>query len=181
MEIDGVDNSLRETWFAPELIIRNYVEGDDKCNYELYLMELVNSSQFFLSKNDGHVYHMPDKQDHSECDCIGQSYEIDFKIAESYTLMQARSIFYTRPICVAPGVRFNTIPKVTQKTKGYHPIKATMLHKALRRCKEEDLESLYENKNVISPADKDICRFLKVLKTKKNLLLFIPVKFYFDK
>lgn len=43
------DKSLRLTLLPAELIVKNFVKGEEKCNYECYLLELVNKSSFFAS------------------------------------------------------------------------------------------------------------------------------------
>lgn len=181
MIINGVDQSLVEEWFSPELILSDFVEGDDRCNYELFLLELMNESNYFVSKLKEGKYSHTKEQSHSECDCIGSGYEIDFKIANSMSFMQAKRIFSPQPILLHSGIIIETPPKVTQHTPGYKPIPATIMHTALRGKTVADLEALSQKTEDITAIEKDIIGFLKVICTKKNILLLLPVEFYFEK
>lgn len=181
MEINGVDKSLREKWFPSELIINGFVSGDDKSNYELYLLELVNASNYMKSKLLRGEYHLEPDQSHSEPDCRGNGYELDFKICESESLMRAKSIFSIQPFCVGPGVRIYSSPRVTTKSPNYKPIDATILHKALRGYTVRDLVRISKTEDFVKHTEHDIKRFLNNLSTNKNIMLFLPIEFYFEK
>ena len=49
-DIDMYDKTLVAHLLPPEMIIKNFIHGDPDCNYEKYLLELVNASTFFLQK-----------------------------------------------------------------------------------------------------------------------------------
>lgn len=53
------DNSLKAKILGPELCIKNFIDNEPLCNYELYLLEFVNSSDFFSKKSDGEKYSRP--------------------------------------------------------------------------------------------------------------------------
>ena len=92
--IDMYDKSLIAHLLPPEMIIKNYIHGDPDCNYEKYLLEFVNASDFFRVKSDGDIYQSPESEENGQCDCISTSYQFDFKLIASKTALQARSIIY---------------------------------------------------------------------------------------
>lgn len=42
-----INKKLRSSLLPAPMIIRNYVVGDEDCNYEKYLLEIVNTSEIF--------------------------------------------------------------------------------------------------------------------------------------
>lgn len=181
IEVQGVDNTLRERRLAPALVIKGFVKGDDACNYEIYLREIVNSMPFFLNKLNNGKYEASETESHGEDDCCGDGYSFDFKIAESFSMMHGRSIFSQRYVLFYPGVILTIAPSKTQHSKGYKEIQATMLHHALRQYSTDDLWELSDkNANEMNGIEKDIICFLGNLKMNKNLLLFLPLEFYYE-
>ncbi len=182
MNIKDVDNSLVEQFLPAPFIIDNFVKGDE-ISYETYLVEMVNSSQYFLDKLKNGSYHHRKEQSHRECDCCGDGYELDFKIAESESMMQAKSIFSLGKRCIASGVIATTTPKVNRQSRRYKPIIAPYLHKLLRDYSEHQLKEINDSSNKEPERDietKEIRVFLNNLQVQKHLLLFIPYRFYFD-
>ena len=45
-----INKKLRSGLLPASMIIKNYVEGDENCNYEKYLLEIVNASEMFRLK-----------------------------------------------------------------------------------------------------------------------------------
>ena len=43
----NLNSDLSSRLLPPALIVKDYVQNEHKCNYELYMLELVNSSRFF--------------------------------------------------------------------------------------------------------------------------------------
>ena len=86
------DKSLIAHLLPSEMIIKNYIHGDPDCNYEKYLLEFVNASDFFRVKSDGDIYQSPESEENGQCDCISTSYQLDFKLIASKTALQARSM-----------------------------------------------------------------------------------------
>ena len=60
--IDMYDKSLIAHLLPPEMIIKNYIHGDPDCNYEKYLLEFVNASDFFRVKSAGDIYQSPESK-----------------------------------------------------------------------------------------------------------------------
>lgn len=109
--IEMFDKSIQIETLPTELIISNFVEGDKDCNYEEYLLEFFNKSSFFLQKSNCKGYHAPSSESHGECDCISDSYSLDFKLAESETLFKAkRELSFGKEVWL-PGVVATTVPK----------------------------------------------------------------------
>lgn len=169
-----IDPTMRIKVLPEYLIIHNFVKGVDYCNYEKYLIELLNNSNYFLQLGKSE-FRQPKTESKGENDAIADNYSLDFKLAASTSLLQAKSI-------LTPQVFTNgafTLHGVSKTPNG--SVKSVWLHTALRDKKLDDLEAIRNketrNCNFI---EKDIQSFLKVLETNKNILLFIPYEFSFD-
>lgn len=150
-----------------EMIIKNFIYGEPKCNYEKYLLEFINTSAFFLAKSGGDTYQSPEREESGQCDCISPNYQLDFKLIASKTVLHARSILSSSKTSIAKGVIITGTPKVQKGS-----INATRIHAALR---EYDFEGLLKLRTIAIKQQgikNDIIEFLETLETKKNLLLF---------
>ena len=63
-----INKKLRSSLLPAPMIIKNYVIGDENCNYEKYLLEIVNASQVFRLLSGGKEYTAPDNEAHGEND-----------------------------------------------------------------------------------------------------------------
>ncbi|SHO48699.1 hypothetical protein [Anaerocolumna xylanovorans] len=63
------DKILREKLLPSELIIKDFVKGEPECNYENYLLEIVNKSSFFREKSEEENFVSPQIESNGECDC----------------------------------------------------------------------------------------------------------------
>ena len=169
------DQSLIAHLLPSEMIIKNYIHGDPDCNYEKYLLEFVNASDFFLAKSGGDIYRLPKSEENGQCDCISASYQLDFKLIASKTALQARSILCPSKTAVTNGVIVTSEPKVKEGS-----IKATRIHAALRGYDFETLQKLRTTKVKKQGIENDIIEFLETLETRKHLLLFFPYEFEFQ-
>lgn len=95
------DKALVAHLLPPEMIIKNFIQGDPDCNYEKYLLEFVNASTFFLSKFGGITYYRPESEESGQCDCISTRYQLDFKLVAS-KLHCRQGVFYPQ---VKPQLR----------------------------------------------------------------------------
>ena len=172
--IDMYDKSLIAHLLPPEMIIKNYIHGDPDCNYEKYLLEFVNASDFFRVKSDGDIYQSPESEENGQCDCISTSYQFDFKLIASKTALQARSILYPSKTEIVKGIIVTSEPKVKNGS-----IKATRIHAALRGYDFEGLRELRITAIKKQGVENDLIELLETLETRKNLLLFFPYKFQF--
>ena len=168
------DKSLIAHLLPPEMIIKNYIHGDPDCNYEKYLLEFVNASDFFRVKSDGDIYQSPESEENGQCDCISTSYQFDFKIIASKTALQARSILYPSKTEIVKGIIVTSEPKVKNGS-----IKATRIHAALRGYDFEGLRELRITAIKKQGVENDLIELLETLETRKHLLLFFPYKFEF--
>ena len=169
------DKSLVAHLLPSEMVIKNYIHGDPDCNYEKYLLEFVNASDFFLAKSGGNIYQLPKSEESGQCDCISASYQLDFKLIASKTALQARSILCPSKSAVMNGVIITSEPKAKGET-----IKATRIHAALRGYDFETLQKLRTAKIKKHGIENDIIEFLETLETRKHLLLFFPYEFEFQ-
>lgn len=169
------DKSLVANLLPSEMIIKNYIRGNPDCNYEKYLLEFINASDFFLAKSNGGIYQSPQSEENSQCDCISTSYELDFKLIASKTALQARSILCPSKAEISEGVIITGAPKVK---KGM--IKATRIYAALRGYDFEGLRRLRATTVKKQGVENDIIELLRTLETRKHLLLFFPYKFEFQ-
>lgn len=59
--------------------VRNYVKNDSLCNYEFYMVELLNHSKEMRKLHPQEFVWQGD-QAHAECDAYSGDYGIDFKL-----------------------------------------------------------------------------------------------------
>lgn len=169
------DQTLKLKLLPPELIVKGFITGEKNCNYECYLLELVNRSAFFLSLSHGQQYAAPEDEAHGECDCISEAYQLDFKLIGGKTPLQARSLLSNQKSLLMEGVVSVGPPKVKNGA-----INATIMCKALREYSYSQLCELRRQNPKTYGLENDVCQFLKTLEKKKNLLLFFPFSFSFD-
>lgn len=158
----------------PETIIKGFVQNDDKCNYEFYLVELLNSSKWFAD-NYKERFIWRKNQSHKECDTYSGEYGLDFKLIASKTRLQASNILSSQTTLLCDGVVVNSICK-----RPGNEMRATRLHAALRQLSYDDLNKISVTKYDHQCIEDDVRSFLKNIETRKNLMLFFPYKLYFD-
>ena len=156
--------------------VRNFVRNDPLCNYEFYMVELLNHSKEMRKMHPQEFVWQGD-QAHAECDAYSGDYGIDFKLIASQSRMKASSNFSYQYTLLTDGVtaigesKANALHREKEMT-------VTRLHAAIRQTSLEDLERIRNNTDLL-PYEKDVQVFLKKLETKKNLLLFYPYEFSF--
>ena len=151
------------------------------CNYEKYLLEIVNTSTYFLKKSHGELYSAPIEESHSECDCCSSAYSLDFKLAASETAMRARNLFSRGSAKLAPGIMMSTTPKIGASNPSYQPIEATRIHAALRSMSLAELKKIRGCNIKCQGIERDIQAFLETMDTQKHILLFFPYEFSYGK
>lgn len=171
MDIQGLKLSL----LPASTIIKGFVKNDPKCNYEYYLVELLNNSKWFSTRYSEKFIWCPN-QSHRECDTYSSGYGLDFKLVAAQTRLQASSIFSQQIELIANGVVSYSACKVRGKT-----ITATRLHAALRGNSVEDLKTMRTEEYTHRGVQSDLQTYLETLETPKNLMLFFPYRFRFDK
>ena len=169
-----IDPTMRVKLLPAPYIIKNFVDGEDNCNYEIYLLELLNSSAWFSAHYPG-GFIKPSSEAHGECDAINQIYQIDFKLLASKTALQARSVLSNQIHKMGQGLISFGISKLPEGK-----IQTTRLFAAFRGKSLTDLYRIQENQIKAYGVENDILTSLKMLETKKNLLLFFPYEVTFD-
>ena len=157
-----------------ELIVKGFVKGEEQCNYECYLLELVNQSSLFINLSHGQSYSAPESEAHGECGCISDAYQLDFKLIGGNTLLQARSLLSNQKHLLAEGVLATGSPKAKDRT-----IQATLIHAVLRDYSYPQLCELRKENPKGQGIKSDVCHFPMTLEKKKNLLLFFSYSFSF--
>ncbi|WP_270331605.1 hypothetical protein [Lactococcus lactis] len=99
----NIDARIRFKLLPPSTIIKNFVKGEPDCNYEKYLLELLNASKYFRKMSIS-KFCAPVTESNGECDAISENYEIDFKLLASTTRLQASSQLSNRITKMSPGV-----------------------------------------------------------------------------
>ena len=161
---------------AAPVTVKNYVKNDPLCNYEFYMVELLNHSHE-MRKHHPQAFVWQGDQAHAECDAYSGDYGIDFKLIASQSRMKATSNFSSQYTLLPNGVTLTHESKASFLDREKE-MTVTRMHVALRQTSLEDLERIRSNTDLL-PYEKDIQVFLKKLETKKNLLLFYPYEYSF--
>lgn len=157
--------------------VRNFVKNDPLCNYEFYMVELLNLSKGMRKLHPKEFVWQGD-QAHAECDAYSGDYGIDFKLIASQSRMKASSNFSNQYTLIMHGVTIVQENKASALNREKE-ITATIMHVALRQTSLDDLEKIRYTTR-LSQVENDIQVFLKKLETKKNLLLFYPYEFSYQ-
>ena len=157
--------------------VKNFVKNDPMCNYEFYMVELLNNSARMRALHP-QAFRWHESQAHAECDAYSGDYGIDFKLIASQSSMKASSLLSPRYQIDENGFivgyegtrdRLNTENEIT----------VTRMHAALRQSTLDDLERIRHGEG-LQIYEKDVRVFLEKLETKKNLLLFYPYEYRFS-
>jgi len=162
-----------------QMIVKDFVDGCDYCNYELYLREFINASAFFLAKSHNAPYTPPPSEEKGQCDCESDNYKLDFKLLLSETMGQGKREFSPSITQLCPGITFYGEPNITTTSPNYKEIDATYLHVAFRTTDFEELCSMEEKLQKRHGYERDISLILKYSRKPKNILFMLPYEFYF--
>lgn len=168
-----IDPTMKARMLPAPLIIKDFVHGETMCNYELYLLELINTSEWFSAKYPG-GFQRPVSEANGECDAINPNYQLDFKLLASKTALQAKSI-------LSPQIYTENGEVCFCGSKIDGNIQSTRIFAAFRKLSLNDLIELRYFNNKKYGVENDIRTVLRILETKKNLLLFFPYKSTFEK
>lgn len=187
MNNEIIKHNLKYSRISPALYISKFVDHEPLCNYETYLRELINNSEYFLNLSKGNEYEEPESESNGESDAISDYYSIDFKLVESTTMIESNRQFSYSISNLGDGVTACGSSNRTGETV------CTVLHCALR-----ELVSFDEINEIINSPDcniklerrnlqqidlickGDIKKYFKILSTNKNLLLYIPCEFMIE-
>lgn len=169
-----LDKTMRAKLLPAPLVISGFVHNEPKCDYELYLLELLNKSEYFTKRYSG-GFERPVSESNGECDAINEIYRIDFKLLAAKTALMARSILSPQISKIAEGATAFGASKV----KG-GKVTSTYIYAAFRGLSYEKLEEIRNSISKVSGIENDIRTVLETLEIRKNLLLFFPYEFSFD-
>lgn len=148
---------------------KSLLENMEIKSYEEYLLELVNSSDFFRRKSDGQLYAAPEKEDHGQWDCISKDYSIDFKQLGSQGVFHAGStltdIIHTS--AEIPGLRM------------VHANKKAETHKNLNGKEQPWINSLLRDFDSKDTENPEMASLIKLFSTKKNIMMFYTFNLFF--
>ena len=175
-----MNNNLRFKLLPTTLLISKFIDGDPNSNYEIYLREFLNSSEFFLQKSKGETYSGPPIENDGQCDCISSNYKIDFKMLISKSMAQGKSIFSDSISQIIPGAYAYGSSKKSPSDKDYKPIEATVLHNFFRDKSINDLFEIDSTNKSTSQAINDVKSTLNSVNKPKNILCMLPYSYVFD-
>lgn len=155
-------------------INKNFIENEENCNYEKYLLELINQSAYFRKKSNFEIYKPPESEANGECDCNSSVYKFDFKLLESTTRFQASRELTGQIERLSDGVVSHCVSR-KQNTE----MRVTILHAAIRNCSYKQLREYLLNEYEYGSIEKDIKTYVNLLNTKKNLFFLFPYRFSF--
>ena len=94
------------------MVIKNYAYNYPS-DYELYLTELINRSQFFLRLSNGKGYkHLAHQSQYNgQYDCVSDNYSIDYKILGTKSSLYAESNLSLGKAFIESGIILTVIPK----------------------------------------------------------------------
>ncbi|HBG4827881.1 TPA: hypothetical protein KQF10_002478 [Clostridioides difficile] len=170
-----ISDEMRVNILHAVFINKNFIINEENCNYEKYLLELVNKSIYFREKSNFAEYTPPKSENHGECDCNSPNYQMDFKLLESTTRLHASKELTGQIQKFCDGVIGKCPPRRpnTQMT-------VTRLFASLRDYDCESLHSCLAEKYEYGTIEFDIQTYVKLLTFKKNLFFFFPYKFSFN-
>lgn len=168
-----IDPTLMSQELPAPMIVKDYIAGDKECNYELYLRDFLNESEYFRNKANGEVYYAPVDEAHCEDDAISPLYHIDFKLLISSSMMEAKSMLSERITKISDGVHVFGPSKLSGEKK------CTLLCPAIRYKEKNDFYDIIK-RGPKDLAEKDIMKYLRKMCVKKNILFFIPEVFSYQ-
>lgn len=193
---------LHEISLPPELIIEGFIPGDPDCNYENYILEFLNASDWFMEKTGYIPFFHPVSEHFGECDCIAGDYGLDLKLVLSNSELKRKSHeqsrYYDRD--GAPDADAGDAAPQTSnspQTSAAPQNLATRLHAALRffdlqalkhldtfgfpavEYNPDEVTEAESSRNLNRLVQRDVKYFLNNLETEKNLLLFHGYEMFF--
>lgn len=165
-----IDQNLTYKNLPVQCIVKDFIIGEPLCNYEIYLRELLNNSEYFMSLSQGEEYVAPIKEDDKECDAITEQYKIDFKLLVSSSYMEGTSNLSSSITKISEGMTG------VGKCRGKRNQKVSLICQSLRYKSLSDLTEIANNVQK-ELCNKDIKKFLEKMQTSKNIILFLPVSF----
>lgn len=169
-----MDLTMRVSMLSAPLVNKGFVIGESDCNYEIYLREFINHSEWFSEHHPG-LFVGPSTESHGENDAMNENYQLDFKLFAAPTALRAKNLLSSQIYKASDGVVLYGESKKKNTT-----LRATRVFAAFRG---KSLDELYQLRSTVikeHSIENDIVSVLKVLETPKNILLFFPYIFSFD-
>lgn len=165
--------------FPADVVIKDHIQGSDKSNYELFLVEFLNKSPYFMQKTDGVEFQYNTDQSHGECDCYSDDYGIDFKLLGSESSFMAQSLLSLQEVEITNGISVKA-PKGRVKE-----LPAIRLHAALKKYNLNELLQIEINDLPSKKDDnylllRDIKSVLDTVSKHKNMLFFMNYYITYD-
>lgn len=167
-------DEMRADLLHAVFINQGFIRNEENCNYEKYLLELVNESIYFREKANFEAYKAPVSEACGECDCISSSYEMDFKLLESTTRLQASKELTGQIQIFFKGAYGKTKPR-----RPNEQMTVTRLFASLREYDCEQLHNCLLKEYKYGTIENDVKTYVKLLTTKKNLFFLFPYRFSF--
>lgn len=168
----NINRNLTYKMLPVQLVVKNFIKDEQDCNYEIYLMELINASDYFQKLSCGEKYKRPIDEAHGQSDANSECYCIDFKLLIAETMMEGKSILSSSITKYCDGAYGFGGSKARDKKEKM----CTNICQALRYLSLEELGKI-EEKTKRTTIEKDILCFLQKIKTCKNILYFYPYEF----
>ncbi|MBD5131499.1 MAG: hypothetical protein HDT28_02740 [Clostridiales bacterium] len=143
-----------------------------KIDYEIYLAELLNISEYFMTLSNKEKFERVLEQSHGESDVIANGYELDFKLLVPQEFMNNK-------LKALPNVNYSHLDRgaifVNDKPTSTNNLTQEQANRIfflfvqlLAKAKDEQIESYASDK------DSTFYSTTKMIKKEKNLLLFFP-------
>lgn len=178
IKIRNIDLNKLKIYRLPTcLIVNNFLTGC-KSNYEEYLNEFINASNFVKDYKEKFILrNRKQEQSHGECDSYNNYYELDFKLLADSNLMEVMKLYSDNIIIDEDkGAKIVCSSLKQGEGVGYDLLK---LFKS-KSLKDFEYISSKEKKDLNDKQEKIIKSYLKKIKMNKNILYFIPFEIYFE-
>lgn len=181
---ESIKEKLYTRHLPEPLYIKGFVHNEGNCNYEIYLRELLNVSEFFQRKSGGEEYRKPDSEHNGQNDAQTERYELDFKLLEGPSLIEGKHLFSD----VLRKIEGGVVVQSGSLREGV--VTAANLDVAIRNISVDEVDSLI-NKVIPKPAlgdrtsgnintiiEYDLNRMFSSIAREKNIFLFRPLQFF---
>ncbi|MCR8968239.1 hypothetical protein [Streptococcus zalophi] len=172
-----IDERLKFKTMPAAVILNNFVENETRSNYELFLLEYLNQSDFFQTKSNHKPYHRPESESNSEWDALSDNYSIDFKLLASPSLLRGLRLKSKQISVSEVGIITYSAPRNINDD-----IRYSELHALIRPLKLNDIIAIRNQSENIKQYsyEYEISNVLKTVETQKNILLLFPKRFIFE-
>lgn len=172
-----IDNRLNFKTMPATIILNKFIKNEPQSNYELFLIEYLNKSDFFQKKSSYNHYEQPETESDSELDAISDTYSIDFKLLASPSYLRGLRLTSNSVSTLNNGLTAYGLPRNEGKSE-----KVSEIHTLLRPL---NLNMLFEIRNSTIKYEPlsdeyEIIKVLNTIETQKNILLLFPKVFSFD-